>query len=125
MLIISTLIISRQVDYLQSKNLGYDKENLVCIPLEGNLATNYKLFKENAQRIPGLKVVSRMGQFPTDIQTASAEVEWEGKDPQSRPMFTQVPPIVPFSTMATLAPSSADLMAAAKAADPPPIVIRS
>jgi hypothetical protein len=39
----------------------------------------------------------------------------------THPMLTQMPPIVPSSTIATLAPSSAALIAAARAAEPPPI----
>ncbi len=34
-LIIGTVVISKQVDYIQTKNLGYDRENLIYIPLEG------------------------------------------------------------------------------------------
>ncbi|HSC39329.1 MAG TPA: ABC transporter permease, partial [Chitinophagaceae bacterium] len=34
-LIISTILISRQINYIQTANLGYDRENLLYIPLEG------------------------------------------------------------------------------------------
>src|SRR6202044_1882105 len=44
-LIIGTIIISRQVSYIQSINLGFDRENMVYIPLEGNLVKNYEVFK--------------------------------------------------------------------------------
>src|SRR5579875_2857986 len=40
-------------------------------------------------------------------------------------MLTHVPPITPFSMIATQAPSSAALIAAAKAADRPPMIIKS
>ncbi len=43
----------------------------------------------------------------------------------THPTLTQVPPMVPASTMATVAPSSAARMAAANPAEPPPITIRS
>lgn len=36
-LIISTLIIRSQMDYINNKNLGYNKEQLVIIPVEGAL----------------------------------------------------------------------------------------
>ena len=43
----------------------------------------------------------------------------------THPMFTQVPPNVPFSAIAARAPSSAPLLAAANPADPPPPITRS
>src|SRR5659263_557403 len=44
------LVIFRQVDYIQSKNLGYDRENLIYLPIEGNLVQNVRLFKEETTR---------------------------------------------------------------------------
>ena len=50
-LITGTIIISKQMNYIQSKNLGYDRENLVYIPLEGDLIPKYGVFKQEALRI--------------------------------------------------------------------------
>ena len=36
-LIIGTIVVSQQVNFIQKKNLGYDKENLIYIPVEGEL----------------------------------------------------------------------------------------
>ena len=36
-LIISTLIVRKQIDFIKNKDLGYTKENVVLVPLEGNL----------------------------------------------------------------------------------------
>ncbi|HMH20967.1 MAG TPA: ABC transporter permease, partial [Puia sp.] len=56
-LIIGTIIISRQVTYIQSVNLGFDRENMVYIPLEGNLVKNYAVFKNEALKMPGIKSI--------------------------------------------------------------------
>jgi putative ABC transport system permease protein len=48
LLIIGTIVISRQVNYIQYVNLGYDRENLIYIPLEGDLTPKYATFKERA-----------------------------------------------------------------------------
>jgi putative ABC transport system permease protein len=89
-LIIGTIVVSKQVRYIQSKNLGYDRENLIYIPLEGDLPGKYTLFKQEAIRIPGVKLVSRISQSPTQIDNGTGGVDWEGKDPNVLPMFTQV-----------------------------------
>jgi len=41
-LIIGTLIVSSQLRFLQNKNLGFNKDNLIYIPVRGDLAQNYK-----------------------------------------------------------------------------------
>ena len=87
-LITGTIYISKQIDYVQHINLGYDRANLLYIPLEGNLSEQYQLFKEEAMRYPGIKNVSRSSDEPTSVSNATASVEWEGKDPNTTPQFT-------------------------------------
>jgi len=87
-LIIGTIVVSQQVDYVQSINLGYDRENLLYIPLEGDLTGKYKVFKEEAMQLPGVGAVSRASQSPTDIENGTLGVDWDGKDPNNTIMFT-------------------------------------
>jgi predicted permease len=88
-LIIGTIVVSKQVEYVQSQNLGYNRHNLVYIPLEGDLTAKYSLFKEQALKMPGIQHVSRISQPPTQIENGTGGVEWDGKDPNTKPMFTQ------------------------------------
>jgi hypothetical protein len=88
-LIIGTIVVSGQVDYVQQYNLGFDRENMAYIPLEGALTGKYQLFKENALRIPGVKSVTRISQQLVGLDNGTGGVEWEGKDPNYRPMFVQ------------------------------------
>ncbi|HEY5326953.1 MAG TPA: ABC transporter permease, partial [Mucilaginibacter sp.] len=88
-LIISTIIISRQVNFIQNQNLGYDRENLVYIPLQGDLGNKYNLFKTEALRIAGIEQVTRINDVPTDIENATSGVDWDGKDPTLNVDFTQ------------------------------------
>jgi len=88
-LIIGMMVVSKQVNYTQSINLGYDRENLIYIPLEGDLTAKYKLFKDQVLNMSGIKEVTRMTQNPTQIENGTGGVEWEGKDPRSGIEFTQ------------------------------------
>jgi putative ABC transport system permease protein len=88
-LIIGTIIISKQVSYVQSTNLGYDKENLIFIPIEGELVKNYDLMKQKLSALPELKNVSRITATPTSIEQNTGGVSWDGKDPNVSIMFTQ------------------------------------
>jgi ABC-type antimicrobial peptide transport system permease subunit len=87
-LITGTIIISQQVNFIQKINLGYDRENLVYIPVEGDLRKKYKLFKDEALKNTGIKSVTRIGETPTGIGSTTYGVDWEGKNPNSTVDFT-------------------------------------
>ena len=87
-LIIGTIVISRQIQYIRTKNLGYNRENLLYLPLDGDITKKYPFFKQQALNLRGIKYITRITQTPTQIDMGTAGVEWEGKDPTSKPMFT-------------------------------------
>ncbi len=84
------IIISQQVNYIQTKNLGYHKNNLIYLSINGNLAPNFKVFKHAALQLPGIKDVSKMSNRPIQIENTTGDVEWAGKAPASKPQFTQI-----------------------------------
>jgi putative ABC transport system permease protein len=89
-LIIGTIVISKQVNYIQTKNLGYDRENLIYIPLEGDLTAKYKIFKNEGLNMPGIQQITRISDAPTNFGSSTSGVKWDGKDPNVNVMFTQV-----------------------------------
>lgn len=88
MLIIGMIVIYRQVEYAQNKHLGYNREGLIYIPIEGELITKYSVFKEEALKIRGIRHVSRMKESPTVIGHNVGDVSWAGKDPNLKIAFT-------------------------------------
>ncbi|HKP32528.1 MAG TPA: FtsX-like permease family protein, partial [Chitinophagaceae bacterium] len=79
-LIIAMIVAHRQISYIQSKNLGYDRDNLVYIPIEGELITKYSLFKDEAAKLPGIESISKMRNSPTGIEHHTGSIDWPGKD---------------------------------------------
>jgi len=86
-LIVSMMVIYRQMDYVQSKNLGYDRDNLVYIPMEGDLIKKYNVFKEEAGKMPGILTISKMRNSPTVIEHHTNSIGWPGKDPNLNVSF--------------------------------------
>ncbi len=82
-LIIGTIVVSQQVNYIRSINIGYNRENLIYIPLEGDLSEKFEVFKTQASGMEGIKDITRVSHDLTQIVNKSSEVEWEGKDPNS------------------------------------------
>ena len=86
-MVTGTIVISKQMNYIQSKNLGYDRENLVYIPIEGDLTAKYEVFKQEAARIPGVQMVTHISDNPTNIQMGTRGVSWTGKNPKEQIRF--------------------------------------
>ncbi|MGD1840548.1 MAG: ABC transporter permease [Thermonemataceae bacterium] len=90
LLIIGTFVVSQQVRFIQSEHLGYNRENLLYIPIEGDLGEKYPLFKEQALAVPGVEQVAKLGQSVTSIDNGTGGVNWDGKDPNSKVQFTHL-----------------------------------
>ena len=82
-LIVAVAVISRQMNYIQTKNLGYDRDNLVYIPIEGELIAHYNTFKERALALRGVEDISKMRNSPTEIEHHVDDISWPGKDPNA------------------------------------------
>lgn len=80
-LMVGMIVIYRRMEYAQTKNLGYDRENLVYIPLEGDLVKNYSVFKDEAGKLPGMLNITKMRETPTVIAHHFGDLNWPGKDP--------------------------------------------
>ena len=99
-LIVATIIIYRQMKYVHSANLGYDRDNLVYIPIEGELIKNYTLFKEQALKVPGVLNISKMRNSPTIIEHHTGSIEWPGKNPNLNVSFADA--VVGYDFVKTL-----------------------
>lgn len=87
LLIVGMIVIYRQVKFIQTTNLGYDRDNLVYIPIEGELIKKFGLFKEEAENIPGIQSISKMRNSPTIIEHHTGSISWPGKDPNAQLSF--------------------------------------
>lgn len=80
-LITATMVVLQQMNYIQNKNLGYDRQNLLYIPIEGDLVKNYEVFKNVAENNPAILNISKMRNSPTVIEHHTNSIEWPGKGP--------------------------------------------
>jgi putative ABC transport system permease protein len=81
-LIISTIIITRQINYIQHSHLGYDRDNLLYVRIEGDLSSpqKYLLFKQRALNMPGVAMIDRSTETPHDMNfVVDQPINWEGK----------------------------------------------
>jgi ABC-type antimicrobial peptide transport system permease subunit len=81
LLIVVTIAVYRQIHYVQATNLGYDREGLINVLVEGALATDYETFKQELLRMPGIQSVTRMQDALTGFNSSSNGITWPGKAP--------------------------------------------
>jgi putative ABC transport system permease protein len=81
MMIVGTLVVSRQIDYIHNKNLGLNKENVGYFWMAGNLRSKHEIAKQQLLRNPGIASITLTSQLPTNFLSASSGWEWEGKPP--------------------------------------------
>ena len=83
-LIISTLIIYKQLKFMRTKDLGFDEEQVIAISLGGNIGKSYESLRQELIRIPEVLGVSASSHRPTNIGSNSSGVDWDGKDPEMK-----------------------------------------
>lgn len=89
-LIVSTLIIYRQIQFTQSKNLGYNKENLIYFTTDDQIGEQWPTFKEQISNIPGVVSISRTTHTFLYQNNNTMGLEWQGKDPDTRILFENI-----------------------------------
>jgi putative ABC transport system permease protein len=88
-LIVSTFIIYRQLNFMQTKNLGFDKEQLLYVRLKGELKNKAIPFKEEIAKIAGVESVSVTTNNLVNVANSST-LEWQGQQPKDEFPITQM-----------------------------------
>jgi putative ABC transport system permease protein len=89
-LIVSVIVLYKQIGFLQSKNLGYKKDNLIQLPIEGKVKTSLETFLNEVKRIPGVINASSAGHHFLGRTNNTMGLEWEGKSPEENILFENV-----------------------------------
>jgi len=90
-LILGMIVIYRQIDFIHNKNLGFAKEDLLYIPIEGELQKTYPAFKDELLRQTGIKSVSSSQSSPLEVGSSTQGVRWPGKDTTKMILFSNNP----------------------------------
>jgi putative ABC transport system permease protein len=86
-LLVGTAAVYKQLKFIQSRSLGYDKENLVYVSMTGDLWKNYESLRSSLEQEPLTKNFTVMQDLPTNVVNGTVAVEWEGKDKDFQPLF--------------------------------------
>lgn len=88
-LIIGTTAIERQISFMKNKDLGYKKENLICIDGLALTYSQFEVLRNELIQHPNIINVCK-ALPPTFMLPGNTEYEWDGKDPTDSVMFHPV-----------------------------------
>jgi putative ABC transport system permease protein len=77
----SAVFMYRQLSYMRTKDLGFDKENLIAIPMPDDMRGRYYPLKSELSSDPLILGVTASLQNPVMIGSNSGGARWEGQDP--------------------------------------------
>ncbi|WP_138993652.1 ABC transporter permease [Larkinella sp. C7] len=80
-LIIGMLAVAHQMEYIRTKNLGLDRENVLYVPLEGDTYNKMEAFRQELIRTPSIASASVTMSLPVNIEATSGDLTWPGQKP--------------------------------------------
>ncbi|MFZ2053503.1 MAG: ABC transporter permease [Candidatus Aminicenantales bacterium] len=83
-LIIGTVVVFRQMNYMRTTSMGFDKDQVLTIRLRGNTATSYEAFRNELRKDSRVLGVTAATDLPSAIGSNSSGAEWKEKDPQQK-----------------------------------------
>lgn len=88
-LLAGSFIIYRQMQFVQHKELGYDREHILTIKVsDANLSQRYSTIRETLLHDPHVVAMSYSLYLPTDVITSQSMSGWEGSDGKLLPTQT-------------------------------------
>ena len=90
-LIVFVLVIFQQMDYIHTKNLGYDRENVISVHREGDLDKNLEQFLAEVKGLPGVVNATNGDSKLIEASNFTWGIDWPGRDPDE---YLQVNPFL-------------------------------
>ncbi|HEY4288549.1 MAG TPA: ABC transporter permease [Puia sp.] len=65
MLIVATIVVYKQLQYIQDKDLGFNKDHVLTMNYDGSLGDQFDAFRGDLLKNPGIKAVGRSSRIPS------------------------------------------------------------
>ena len=79
LLIVSVVVVYQQIDFVQTKNLGYEKDNTLYFDTEGRVSEQLETFLAELRGVPGVVNAAGIGQSIVDGTNSFTIDNWKGK----------------------------------------------
>lgn len=86
-LLIGTVVIYNQLQFIKSRNPGFEKSNLLYMSMTGEIWNKQELLKTSLQKNQLTSNFTIVSELPVNIDAGTNDVVWDGKDPNSQVIF--------------------------------------
>ncbi len=86
-LIVAVLVVYKQTEFVQSKNLGYAKDNVIYFGADGRVKESLETFLAEVKNLPGIVNASSTAHSFMGQQSWTSGLQWEGKNPDDEVQF--------------------------------------
>ncbi|HEY4323478.1 MAG TPA: FtsX-like permease family protein [Mucilaginibacter sp.] len=80
LLIVCALIITMQVKYLKSANMGFNKDAIIMVPIQNNDINGLTYLRNQLNNLAGVKSVSFCYSAPAAVTNKGGSIRYDGKD---------------------------------------------
>lgn len=87
MLVISTVVIFRQMEFIKKKDIGLNREGLLYMYMQGDMNKHADAIRKSLLDNPAIAAATFSSVNPIDIGNSTSNLEWEGKDPETQILF--------------------------------------
>ena len=87
LLLVGTIVVYQQLHFIKNRNLGFEKENLLYMPMSGEIWNKQQALKAELSKDPLTSNFAITSDVPTNLSSGTVNIEWEGKDPQLQVVF--------------------------------------
>lgn len=84
MLLVGTAVVYKQLNFIKDKDLGFEKANLLYMPITGDMANKRAALTTALQQNTLTSDFSIISDLPNNLVTGTLDVTWEGRDPKSQ-----------------------------------------
>lgn len=82
-LIICSLVVKEQLDYIQNKELGYNKEHILAIRIhDQSILEDHKALAQALRQHPNVQALTLSSSLPIQVDASTLLQKIEGKDPE-------------------------------------------
>jgi len=86
-LLAGTVVIYNQLQFIKHRNPGFVKDNLLYMPMTGELWNQQQALKTELERNPLTNKFTIVSELPVNIVSGNVNIQWEGKDPRTQPVI--------------------------------------
>ena len=71
-LMVGTIVVYKQLNYIQNKKIGFNKDQVLTVEGTWVLGNNYKAFRNEVEKIPGVKASAQAAYLPVSSSSRSS-----------------------------------------------------